>query len=862
MKINKPILYSPRSLLSKKQIYYNSNSKPLSPKFITGPYPLITRRLNKAYVNLQIKKNRKSTIPFLHKNSLWSPHNLSILSNYKVRSINTLNFQHWKPFLHESSLKIMSSTRENIKYPSYFSSLYSSNLRSWEVNSLKKLYKILKSYSLRLGTFTDTKLHNWLKNTLELKLPRISMNQPLNYPKGSEVRPVEETPLLTTFMHANNNLTPVEMTHSMHVKEWGQCTNDFTSSLFSELLTGLNKHSNLDIILSSLKKNSTPNLSNYQKARERWGAQNEVKISDELKQSFTCSLSLLKGFNLFSDELANPKVTSQFKDLDSSLRVISKKFLITSPRLKFFNTQSLSTFKRSRKLNLPTYPKRYRLSKVKGSFRNFCKKYPFSIKPFKLQNYKSSRQLINKKKPLFNRYLNFFSSNFYVPKNLSSLRSNRFKLPLTTNRRFGSSYTKLPILKTLNKSNYPKLKLFSSYNEETLLVSPQSFNLQLSANTLTAYKHNWSIYYKEKNRLNVLPHLVITPVASLCFVRSFAFFTIGLHATKASNWDSLLTSTFNSDFDHFLIFPDPNQVKANFFRKLNKQKLFAQARISRFLTLTERLHTNSEFRYSNKELTRVQTPTALSTLTSFSHWPFFRNNWTLFTLKRLSSFSVTYTSQDSFRIRRIRFKPGYGRIWREARSSVKEFFKLSTRYQYRLTPKLQKIYFQIRRKERFKLSYTLEISLLASQLAADHWSVAELFKNSNVYLNGNLALNPQTNLFSGDFVQLIVNLRFYLATRWSKALTGSRRGRVSHIFARKFRPSGTNRNIRIMRTLPDWFYDLQYTYADIPKFYEVDFFTLSIFVLHDYVGFERSSPANIKWTMPPIVNMYNWKYIT
>lgn len=50
------------------------------------------------------------------------------------------------------------------------------------------------------------------------------------------------------------------------------------------------------------------------------------------------------------------------------------------------------------------------------------------------------------------------------------------------------------------------------------------------------------------------------------------------------------------------------------------------------------------------------------------------------------------------RIPRIRFKPGYSRLWRAGRRASKLLFKIFKRYQYRITPILQKIYFGARRR--------------------------------------------------------------------------------------------------------------------------------------------------------------------
>ena len=89
-----------------------------------------------------------------------------------------------------------------------------------------------------------------------------------------------------------------------------------------------------------------------------------------------------------------------------------------------------------------------------------------------------------------------------------------------------------------------------------------------------------------------------------------------------------------------------------------------------------------------------------------------------------------------------------------------------------------------------------------------------------------------------------------------------KKGRVSKTFYRKFKPSSFNKDIKLVRRLPDWFYDLQYTYTDIPKYFEVDYFTLSIFLIHDNISQERWLPNRADQMDYNSMNMYNWKYIT
>ena len=233
-------------------------------------------------------------------------------------------------------------------------------------------------------------------------------------------------------------------------------------------------------------------------------------------------------------------------------------------------------------------------------------------------------------------------------------------------------------------------------------------------------------------------------------------------------------------------------------------------------------------------------------------------NWVLHNESRLIDRSTYRTP----RIGRIRFKPGYYRIWRLARASAREILGFTSRYQYRLTPKLQRHYFQARQCDQSRLSLTVEFALLTSHLIPDHWSLKELLSSCSVYLNGICCTNRRLRLFCGDFVQMLINLKYYIALRWLDSWSVQKKTKVSKIFYRKLKPSPTNKSIKTVRKLPHWFFDLQYTHTDIPKYFEVDYFTLSVFLLHDQISFERWLPSRARQLNPLVINMYNWKYIT
>jgi hypothetical protein len=67
---------------------------------------------------------------------------------------------------------------------------------------------------------------------------------------------------------------------------------------------------------------------------------------------------------------------------------------------------------------------------------------------------------------------------------------------------------------------------------------------------------------------------------------------------------------------------------------------------------------------------------------------------------------------------------------------------------------------------------------------------------------------------------------------------------------------------RMRKTLPWTFLHLQGAYTDILPYLEVDYFTLSSFVILDQRIVKVWLPIRAYALELNIINMYNWKYIT
>ena len=222
-------------------------------------------------------------------------------------------------------------------------------------------------------------------------------------------------------------------------------------------------------------------------------------------------------------------------------------------------------------------------------------------------------------------------------------------------------------------------------------------------------------------------------------------------------------------------------------------------------------------------------------------------------------------------IRKTRFKPGYPRIWRTERSILKETLGLTHRYQYRLTPKVQRLYWLYRQNSisnRYSNSYTkhhvlkLSHALMLGRLAFDEYSANFLINNEYVYLNGQLTLSGKIGIFVNDFIQLLINTRFYVVYKWLRGSAIFRFKSWMRKFYKTYRIKRQMFKDFTFRALPDAVMGLQNSWFDVPKRFEVDYFTLSIFVLTDFQADMVQYPYKANEFNLYALNMYNWKYLT
>ena len=213
-------------------------------------------------------------------------------------------------------------------------------------------------------------------------------------------------------------------------------------------------------------------------------------------------------------------------------------------------------------------------------------------------------------------------------------------------------------------------------------------------------------------------------------------------------------------------------------------------------------------------------------------------------------------------IKRIRFKPGYQRIWRLARMELKNMLLLKFKYQKKLTHYLQRFkrYFTI---SFFKnIDLTLHTILMRAKFFNNN-EIIDLFINSGlIFVNGYIAWNKSLILYKFDFIQLIISYKYYILYRWFLNWTLKFKKKFKKILLRKLRTFDLEDRKQRTYLFPDLIKKIQHYWLDAPQFCEIDFLSLSIFIIYEPFSIYNTSPYYVEGRRDGVIYMYNWKYIT
>ena len=220
---------------------------------------------------------------------------------------------------------------------------------------------------------------------------------------------------------------------------------------------------------------------------------------------------------------------------------------------------------------------------------------------------------------------------------------------------------------------------------------------------------------------------------------------------------------------------------------------------------------------------------------------------------------------EEVRIPRIRFKPGYQKLWRGFRKALSELISYKYLYQKQLTRYLTRFYRKIHKNYISQEENSIDKILLYSKLLPDMSSLNSFFSNNMIFLNNTKLTNLSIFVYKNDFIQIEISNWYYIFSRWLFKLTKNRSLKFKRLIFKK----GMSTKYKLMKQkkqrsnhTPNWIINSRYDFQDIKSFLEVDFMTLSLFIIYDYNYIFYYTPMDLKLINYNIYKMYNWKYIT
>ena len=605
--------------------------------------------------------------------------------------------------------------------------------------------------------------------------------------------------------------------------------------------------------------------------------------------------SQLKYLSYNENITPNPSiyVWKQYLKTFSLLPIRRKNF-----SLKWFKWKIFSNYQQQKKHN-PTYYLKYKKhdsliffrslyfkTKLFSSFSSFSLKYLFknnkqnkfggvrAKNPFKIKLSSGSISTTKKfftftyQKLITSRPDKFLIYNFYSVPTKNSLEKTTPKI-LTTNNYLQKSFikfsnfvqnqssitTRRQHLKDNNRNNfflqksfYKHFKILSFSKKLTKSIYFFMFN-QLSS-TLTNVFQKCFIKITLP-RLNLQNHKTtikkkfliakarLLPLFSESFLRNLFFF-VSLQFSLPYKTNISLDKKISSIRSHYN-FINVNQLKRHILKKTSRDVFYLK---------------NFQKHFSLNSPNKINERSFLNNYIGFFSYAQtkFKN-----LLQNRTELSYSILPQESIskklsRMHRVRFKPGYARQWRFFRTDVKHFFKIKFRYQHKLTVFLQHHYYYKRKLKQWEIQTRIISFLVQIRFFPDEQTAYEIFNTKNVYLNGFLCTNSQTTVFYNDFLQLLINLKYYIVLKWLITWVTKTFSYISKI--RKITREKKNLN------LSNKLLFFKYSNYDVPRYVEVDFFTLSAFVIKtdkniDFLTYDFNSTLKSN-----IFNVYNWKYIT
>ena len=439
------------------------------------------------------------------------------------------------------------------------------------------------------------------------------------------------------------------------------------------------------------------------------------------------------------------------------------------------------------------------------------------------------------------------------------------------------------LIPVLSKLVYPDPTVLCGYGSNTLPVIPTKklFSKKSLAGLNTTCILKKSLTFKggllaPKNNLNPLK---IKTISGQNFIfKNIGIFLINNLTNPIHIQPDLVKFKVKKKLFSFIF---PNEIKNNFLKLKKSITLYSilykightyTKNANLPYTVNSLMDLNIRF-FKNSEIINLFFKNGMSNFFTTKKIPTYTNTINYLnnskTLNVLESLGKN-NSDNSFRntevrISRVRFRPGYQRLWRQARHALKESLNLNFTYQQQLTRHLTKFFKWTNLYSFSKNELALSKVAVHSQLIPDMETFNLFIINKLLYINGAYTFNKNFILTPGDSIQIVISKWYYIYYRW---LSNWKYLRVRKFKRLIFRKSLASKykiiKLRKQKSFytPDWVFLVKYDISDIKPFIEMDFFTLSAYVIYDPSTSSFSPPEDIITYRTNTFRLYNWKYIT
>lgn len=451
----------------------------------------------------------------------------------------------------------------------------------------------------------------------------------------------------------------------------------------------------------------------------------------------------------------------------------------------------------------------------------------------------SSNYIIKRLSKRFKKFTTGLSINFFkvLKKNFNLIWYKKNVFFFNKNKNFfffnkNKNFINLKFKFLLSKSSFYKIKTYEKKN--TILINFKTSNI---FNLLNKF------FFISRKRNNFL----LNKYGFIFLSDVFSNFNNKLIYNLKKN---IYSFSYKNEIQKYTL---KKYIKNNFINNFyNKKYLF----LNNILIKNDKLLNNTDLSFFNNYLKKTN-----ECLFIFSKNFFYSDNWSYFN-NQINRAKINLNDESNFNIKRIKFKPGYMSLWREVRDVLKTSLSLNFKYQYKLTNYLTKYNKFIKFKTFLFTEMKLINILIKSRLFSDYNLCYLFIKNNLIYLNGFICSNSNFQIFIGDFIQMIINIKYYILFKWFLNLIFKKKNKLRKIAKKKITPFRDFSEKKRSRVLPNWILFNKNLIEDISKYIEVDYFTLSIIILYEPILWSDLNTYSLIDQKFGIINLYNWKYIT